>query len=136
MHQIYPDVALTPILARIVTPSVRFHLFDNDITPGLGTVLSDFHEMGSGEGYASVLVLAADFSLSGVTAHIASMLAAPISFLKTSGTPADAYGYFATDDAGTVLLWAARFDSAPLTRSPGGSWIVTPTVQDFSNLSS
>ncbi len=135
MNQIYPDVGLIPILRRIVTPSVVYHLFVNDVTPDRDSVLGDFTEM-TASGYAEIVVDEADFTLDGVTAHIGSLLAAPIAFENTSGGALDAYGYFATNAAGDELLACARFDSAPVNKEDGESWLVTPIVGDFSGLTS
>lgn len=134
MNQIYPDAGLIPILRRIVTPSVVYHLYTNNVTPDRDTVLGDLTEM-TAAGYVEITVDDSDFSLDGVAAHVGSLLAAPIAFENTSGGALDAYGYFATNAAGDELLAVARFDAAPVNKADGEAWLVTPIVGDFSGLS-
>ena len=110
MDQIHPDVSLIPILERIVADDFRYHLFENNVVPDRDTELADLTEVGSG-GYASIVVAAADFTLSGVTGHLGSLAAAPISWTP-SGTDWTIYGYYITDSANTLLLGVARFDGA------------------------
>lgn len=136
MHQIYPDVGLVPIAKRIVSDGIVIRLFTNDVTPNRDSVLADFTGMGTGYGVGPITVLLADFTLSGVAGHIGSITHAPIAFTKTSGDPEQAYGYYATSTDNVDLLFAARFDSAPITKASGESWIVTPTLPVFSNLAS
>lgn len=135
MHQIYPDTGLTFLLGRLVTGSLRYHLFTNAVTVDRSSILGSFTEQSGGTGYAVVDVLAGDFTSSGVTAHIGSLVAPPISF-----TPAGAswtlYGYYVTDVANTTLLFAANFDGAPITVPDGTPLLITPIVGDFSRYSS
>lgn len=135
MHQIYPDQGLVDLLTRMATASLQYHLYTNAATINRDTVLADLTEMAI-TGYAAVTVAAASFTLSGVASHIGSLLAAPISFNNASGSPADAYGYYVTAAGGTHLLAVAQFDSAPVTKADGESWLVTPIIGDFSELSS
>lgn len=130
MIQVYPDAALVPLLERIVADGVRYHLFTNDITPDADTELIDFIEA-TWEDYASVLVDGADFSLNGVTANRGTILAAPISIEQTGVGTNSAYGYYVTDSGSTVLLAAARFDSAPVNKDQGEHWVITPIFGDF-----
>jgi len=135
MNQIYPDVGLIPLLRRIVTPDLVYHLYVNNFTPDRDTELADLTEM-SASGYSEITVDDSDFTLEGVAAHVGSLLASPIAFVNASGGALDAYGYFVTNAAGTELLACARFDSAPVNKADGESWLVTPIVGDFSGLSS
>jgi len=135
MNQIYPDVGLIAILTRIVTPSLVYHLFTNNVVPDRDTELADLTEMAA-SGYVEIVVDDSAFTLDGVAGHVGSLLAAPIAFENTSGGALDAYGYFVTNVAGDELLAVARFDSAPVNKDDGQSWLVTPIVGDFSGLSS
>lgn len=135
MNQIYPDAGLIILATRMVTPSWRYHLFTNNITPDRDTVLGGLTEMAIA-GYAAVTVPLASFTLSGVTGHVATLLAAPISFLNSSGGAANAYGYYVTDAANAVLFAVARFNPAPISKADGESWLVTPILGDLSVLSS
>ena len=135
MTQIYPDAALITLLQRIVTPSVTVRLFVNNVTPDRSLTLGGLTEAGW-TGYAAQNVLAAAFTLTGVAGHVGGITAAAVSFSNTSGGSQSAYGYFVTDASGSFLLWAARFDGAPITQPDGGSWQVTPTIGDFSQAAS
>jgi len=133
--QIYPDAALVPILQRIVAGGVHVHLFANNVTPDQSTTLGTFTEA-AWAGYAVQNVLASAFSLTGVAGHVGGITAAAVAFGNSSGGNQSAYGYYVTDTTDTILLWCARFDSAPIVQPNGGSWQVTPTVGDFSQAAS
>lgn len=135
MHQIYPDAGLDGFLLRMLDPSLKYHLFSNNVTPDRATVLGDLTEI-SGGVTSPITVALASFSLSGIANHVASRLAAPIAFVNGSGSPANAYGYYVTDAASAILFACARFDSAPVSKADGDSWQVTPIIGDFSSLSS
>lgn len=135
MHQIYVDAGLDDFLLRMINPSLRYHLYANNVTPDRATVLGDLTEI-SGAVCSPITVALASFTLSGIANHVASRLAAPIAFVNGSGTGADAYGYYITDAADAILFAVARFDSAPVTKADGESWQVTPIIGDFSSLTS
>ena len=47
-----------------------------------------------------------------------------------AGGPVSVYGYFVTNNAGTVLLWAERFTDGPYNLpSGGGSIKITPSIE-------
>lgn len=131
MTQIYPDAALVPLLQRLLTGGINLHLFANNAVIDQSITLSGLTEA-AWAGYAVQNVPAAAFTLTGVAAHVGGATAAAVAFGNTSGGNQSAYGYYATDAANTVLLWCARFDAAPIVQPSGGSWVVTPTVGDFS----
>lgn len=135
MHQIYPDNGLLSWLTRMMSADVNYHLFTNDVTPTRDTVLGDLTEAAF-SGYAVHTVTLADFTLSGVTGHVGTMIGAPFSFTNESGGPVNAYGYYITNTANTVLLGIARFDSAPVTKADDESWLVTPSLSDLSQYAS
>jgi hypothetical protein len=131
MRQLYPDAGLVEQLRRIATGGLRFHLFVNNYTPALDANFGSIVEA-SFTGYAPVDLDETDFTASGVTGHVGFMLAAPISFLNSSGAPVDAYGYYVSDTGDAQFLAIARFDLAPITKADGESFIVVPTWADFS----
>lgn len=131
MQQIYPDASLVPILQRFLAGDLHYHLFSNNVTPGNASVLGDFTEAVYGT-YAPITVIAADFTLTGVAGHVGGATAAAIAFLNDSGGDLGMYGYYVTDTSNTILIAAARFDSAPAVKHNGESWIITPTFGDFS----
>jgi len=135
MHQIYPDDGLLEFLDRAIVGGFLYHLFTNDITPSRGTIIDDFDEADY-SGYAAVGVAAAAFTLEGIAAHIGSKIAAPISFTNTSGGDYAVYGYYVTNADDDTLLMAARFDDAPVTQEAGESWVIIPTISDYSQFNS
>lgn len=135
MHQIFPDEGLVEILMRIVAPDLHYHLFNNNITVDRSTTLANLTEAAWG-GYALVDVVAANWTTSAVVGHNGSLIAAPIGFNNTSGSAQDAYGYYVTNAADSILVAAANFDSPPVSIPDGGTQPVTPVMGDFSKFSS
>jgi hypothetical protein len=130
MNQVYPNVQLPKIIARTVAPSVDYHLFVNDFEPGRTTTLADLTEA-AWAGYNAVPVGDAEWLDTGVSGDVDIWIHSAISFANSSGADQSAFGYYATDAEGELLL-VARFDSAPLVRSDGESFIVILTIGDFS----
>lgn len=131
MHQIYPDVGLIPILELWASNDLHFWLFSNNATIDRAITLAGL-TAAAFVAVNPITVAAADFTLSGIANHKATILAAPIAFVNTSGGVQSAYGYYVTDTGDAVLYAAARFDSAPVAKLDGESWNVTPVLGDFS----
>lgn len=131
MNQIYPDQGLIALLTRLVTPSVNYHVFTNNIVPDLNTTLGMLTEA-AWAGYALVNVLPGAFTIGSVTAHVGTIIAPPISFFNTSGGDVNAYGYYITDPGNTLLLGICLFSGAPITIPDLGSQQVVPIFGDFS----
>jgi len=131
---IFPDDGLVEQLNRILTATVKYRLFTNNVTPALGDVVATYTEA-AWTGYAAVSQTFSDFTINGVSGHNGFAIAPPISFSNSSGSPVNAYGYFVTNSGGTILLAVARFDSAPVTIANGGSTSVVPVWGDYSQLS-
>lgn len=135
MRQLYPDTGLTEQLTRIAAAGLRFHLFVNNYTPAPDANFGSIVEA-SWTGYAVVDLDDTDFTTRGVTAHVGFILAPPISFVNSSGSDQIAYGYYVSDLGVSKMLAIARFDSAPITKHDGESFIVVPTWADFSQFTS
>ena len=135
MNQIYPDVGLVPALQRIATPSVHVHLYQNDVTPDRDTVLGDLTECAF-TGYATRDVPVADFTLTGVVAHVGGIQALPVANTNASGGAVTVYGYFITDETDAILLAVARDDAAPVSVPVGDPYLVVPILGTYSSLSS
>lgn len=134
MDQIYPDSGLVEGLTYLVqTAGWDYHLFTNNLTPGLTNVLGDFTEA-AWAGYAVQQVTLAAFSLRGVVSHLGSLQALPVAFLNSSGGTVTAYGFFVTWHVSGNLVCCARFDGAPVSILNGQSQFVTPIVSDYSAL--
>lgn len=122
-------------MKSMVGSSVNYHLYTNNVTPTLATVLGDFTEA-AWAGYAEINVPVADFTLTGVSAHIGSITALPIAFLNGTVSPVTVYGYYITDSTDTFLVGCARFDGAPVSIASLASQLVSPTFANFSQLAS
>jgi hypothetical protein len=131
VNQIYPDAGLLMWMDRMVADDVVYHLFVNNHTPTRTTTLASLTEA-TWSGYGPIQVFAADFTLSGVVLHVATIQAPPISFDNGSGIAQSAYGYFVTDVLGLTLLAVGRFDGAPLTKASGSAFVLTPTLSILS----
>ena len=118
IEQIHPDVALVPLMRRIVADDVHVHLYSNDFTPDKDTELADLDTFPLSGGYAVITVAAADFVLSNVSGHRGVLMALPVTF-TFSNALGPAYGYYVTDTTDTDLLTVARFDGAPLDGEDG-----------------
>ena len=132
MALLVPDVGEVEMLSRILnysaTGNVVLRLFTNNVTPGETNVVGSYTEM-NGMGYAAKTLTGTSWSiatLSGVT----SAAYAEQSFDLTAGSGVVAYGYYVTNVAGSVLLWAERFTDGPYTIPTGGGSIkITPNIQ-------
>jgi hypothetical protein len=109
------------------TTPVKVHLYKNDVTPTTSSVLGDFTESDFA-GYAAQN--ASSWSAPVVSAHIATITAAALTYTRSStGTAQNAYGYYITDSGSTLLYAAERFATAPrVLTNNGDSETVTPKV--------
>jgi hypothetical protein len=136
VDQIYPDATLLAMLQDIVTTGgIDYHLFTNNVTPDLTFTLTSFVEAAWG-GYAIQNVLPAAFTIQSVSGHVGTLIAAPVTFVNTSGSTQNAYGYFITRHSDGMFRGCARFDGAPAVILNGGSQQVIPILSDLSLLGS
>lgn len=129
MIQIFPDSTLVPSLLRLVTPNLYYWPFQAPTSLSLSTVLADF-TVSSVTGFTTPV---ANFTLTGVSAHVGKITAPDQAFVNTGGIPLSVYGYFVTDattgsaPSGNLVI-CALFDGAPVTIVAGGTYNVTPTL--------
>lgn len=133
MNQIYPDPSLIWMLRRVVGVGLLYNLYTNNRTPALSDTLASYSPA-LWSGYAPILVPAAAWTVASVTSHLGDLEASPINFNNTSPGPVTVYGYFITDDTGTQLVGAARFDLAPVTIERGDFLPVIPLLGSYSGL--
>jgi hypothetical protein len=102
----------------VETANLTFHLYDNDVTPTLNTVLSDFTEA-SYAGYAEQVVPPATEATDTVNQFSYSTPVGVAFPPATAGWPINLYGVFVTGagDDSTALVAAWRFDGAPFVLS-------------------
>jgi len=133
MTIVIPDAALVNLLLRMAgngQSGVDFHLFVNNHTVTVATILADMSEA-TWSGYAAVNVAYTDYTIQSVSAHQGTIIAPPFSWGNSSGTGQTAYGYFVTQTGSAVLLWAANFDSPPATVPNGGGLATVPIIGDM-----
>jgi hypothetical protein len=135
MDLLFPDQGLVYQINKILSAGVNYHLFANSIVPTLSTTLAGLTEA-AWAGYGGPIAQTwADFVINGVSSHSGFAIAAPISFGNTSGVSQNAYGYYITDSANSLLVGVALFDSPPIVIPSGGTCVVVPVYGDFSQLS-
>lgn len=97
----------------LTTATAKLRLFENNITPGLGTVASDLAET-SFTGYAAKEILLASLGTPRLDASgDAYVIVSTIETFLQSGTAqtSTVYGWFLTDPTGATLIMAKRFPS-------------------------
>jgi hypothetical protein len=132
MNQIYPDEGLPDLLEKLTADDLVFHLFTNDIEVNRDVLLEDFVEETTFD-YEAITVPGGGWTGTGVAAHVATAVADTIAFTPDGGDW-DVYGYYVTDVAGETVLFAARFDGAPIAVPDGDPLLISPTIADFSKL--
>lgn len=130
MALLVPDVGEVEMLKRILnfsaTGDVRIHLYSNNYTPVEGSTVANFTEC-SAAGYAAITLAGASWSIATTTGTSeASYAQQTFTFTATQVV----YGYYVTNSANTIVLWAELFTGGPFNiPSGGGSVKVTPKSQ-------
>lgn len=104
------QLLLKRALNHTAADDVKLHLYTNDVTPSESHTVANYTEA-TGNGYSEIELTGSSFTVAtsdGVTT--ASYTEQTFTF---TGGPVSVYGYYVTDGAGTTLLWAERFTSAP-----------------------
>jgi len=101
----------------------KVRLFTNNYTPVDGTVLGDLTEA-IFAGYVAQTI--ANWTTA-TTVSAKAQTQATVSFLNSSGSPKDVYGYYLTNAGGSVLLGAERFSAPPISIADGNNLVVTVT---------
>jgi len=100
-------------------------LFNNDYTPVAASEIADFSECDE-TGYAEQNLTGTEYTITPGETTGASAEHPQVTFEFTEA--ANVYGYFVVNPAGTKVLWAERFASAPYEITTAGEIRVTPTV--------
>jgi len=126
MPLLVPNVGEREMLERILNGSDKcvLHLYKVDKTPAETDVVTSYTEVNTG-GYAPI-TLSNTWNISTTDPTEASY--AQVSFDFTGA--ATVYGYYVTNNNGTILLWAEKFSDGPYNiPSGGGSIKITPKIQ-------
>jgi hypothetical protein len=129
MGLVVPNDVINSILDTFLASNVLLKLFSNDYSPAKDDVLADYTEV-TGGGYAAITLVAADWSVTTADQCVASQTEKTFTFTGATTAPGTIYGYYVTNAAGTVLLWAERFSSSVLPFEPanGSEIAITPRI--------
>lgn len=135
MALVVPDLGEVELLRRMLRPetgdadTLKLKLYKNNYTPVKASVLANFTECDF-DGYAAADLDPANWDGPTSTAGVAVTVnsAGATTWYATSGSQ-NAYGYYVTNHDGSVVLWAERFPSAPLTISTTIPALVVPVMQ-------
>jgi hypothetical protein len=135
MAFVIPNEGEVVWLRRALTPDagdadpLHLHLYKNNFTPLFGSVLADFTECDFA-GYAVADVVPANWPTPGSVANRAQSIyqPAPLVFTPSAGSQ-NAYGYYLTDNADSVVLIAERFNDAPQLLTPSAPGLVVLVIQ-------
>ena len=131
MALVAPNVGVQEILRRALnysaTGDVKLKLYQSNTTPGETDTTSTYTEA-TFTGYAEKTLTGASWTVTNADPSEASY--AEQTFTSSAGSQNQAvYGYYVTNSAGTVLLWAERFTDGPYTIVNNGDAIkVTPKI--------
>jgi phage baseplate assembly protein gpV len=112
------------VLGKDTVNNYIAHLYSNARTPAKADTVNQYTEV-TGGGYAEIELVAGDWTVS--YASGTTKMTATVNFVMT-GAVAQIYGYYLTDNTGTILVHAEIFDDAPIS-SPGGGSTVTVNIE-------
>lgn len=111
-------------LSEEAPDNCELHLYTNNGTPAASDTVATYTECAAA-GYASVTLTGASWTVSSETAT------ATAEYAQQDFEPTEAvtcYGYYVTNAAGTILLWAERFGTAAVLGAGGGTISVIPQL--------
>ena len=129
MPLVHPNVgaqeALSRWLNKSATGDVKLKLYQSNTTPGETDTVATYTQA-TFTGYAAITLTGASWTVT--NADPASASYAQQSFTSSAGAQnQNVYGYFVTNSADTVLLWAERFTDGPYNVVNNGDVVkVTP----------
>lgn len=103
--------------------NLLLHLYENDYTPGLTSVIGDFTES-TWTGYSAITLTASNWTdpITTMDGKAETRYGTSVLSWTRSGLGSDdLYGYYVTDTDETIVLWAERFDP---TRTLGNGDVV------------
>lgn len=109
----------------------RIRLYKSNTDPVHTTVMSDFTECNY-SGYASITLTAPSVAATPDGSGRIIITWAQVTFVKSGATGNDVYGYY-VDQGSSLLLWAERAATAPLSmQNDGDEILITPKLGPFS----
>ena len=117
--------SLKRVLNYSAADDVKIHLFTNNHTPVAADTLSNYTES-TATGYGAVTLTGTDWTISTIGGVTTATHATAVTFTYTAAE--NVYGYYITNNASTVLLWAELFSTYCPIPSGGGSVSVIPKI--------
>lgn len=129
MTLLVPNAGANEMLARAVnknaSDNLKLRLYENNYTPVEASVVGDFTEA-TFSGYAAITLTGASWTMTTADPAVADY--AQQTFTATAAGNS-VYGYYVTNNAGTICVWAERFTDGPYTITGNGDVVkVTPTI--------
>ncbi len=131
MTLLVPDVGEVELLKRSLnysaTGDVKLRLYKNNVTPAEGDTVDTYTE-GAATGYATKTLTGSSWNIATVVG-VTTASYAEQTYTMTASTDSEYYGYYVTDSAGTILMWAELFTDGPYAMgNVGGTVKVTPRI--------
>lgn len=131
MALLTPNVGVQEMLKRALnfsaTGDVHLHLFKSNTTPAETDTVATYTEA-TFTGYSVKTLTGASWTITNADPSSASY--AQQTFTSSAGSQNEnVYGYYVTNSADTILLWAERFSDGPYNIVNNGDAIqVTPVI--------
>lgn len=131
------QVLLEAMVGKTAAGALKLKLYTNNITPGDADTVATYTEMGAVQGYTAKSLATATWGAASAGTGTGTSLSnkASISYPQQTftadgtGGAQNVYGYYITNNAGTVLIGAERFAAAPVSFAVNGDSIkVTPVL--------
>jgi len=118
-------VLLSSLLGQNPLPAVNYRLYSNNWVPTQQDDLSNYTEL-TLAGYAPITVNATDWTIVTDSLGGAQVSAPEIAWLVSAAGPT--YGYYVTDPADSVVLWAEYIPGGPYNfLSDGSTFSLVPS---------
>jgi len=115
------------MINKAATADVVLRLYTNNITPGEADVLASYTQS-TGTGYGPITLTGATWAVATVAGTTTAEY--PQQTFTYTGAEANIYGYYVTNAAPSLVLWAERFTDGPYSiPSGGGSVKITPKIE-------
>jgi hypothetical protein len=130
MALLVPSVGEAEALKRILNYSaadnLKLKLYTNNKTPAEADVVASYTES-TGTGYTSITLTGSSWTVNAGDPTIASYAQQTFTY---TGAEAAIYGYYVTNNGGTVLMWSELFSDGPYAIPAGGGTVkVTPRIE-------
>jgi hypothetical protein len=105
--------------------NVKVHLYTNNYAPAKSDVLANYTES-SAAGYSPITLVGSQFTVATVSSTSSAVYARQ-TFTYT--TAENVYGYYITNNAASILIWAEEFSGAPFMIPSGGGTVgIDPNI--------